>query len=256
MKKSQFERLLDKDFSPDVKDAFGKLQKHLTIQTQEKPSGSKNKSKNETKGVLLRGVVRGLSLKQKIEKNKNGGSRNGVSLLPILSRERKNLHSFRLPSPSVVALKNNLPYQNLKRIKGKHLLILKLDMEGRYSRADIAGIVGCSEPTVTNTLNSPAIQEMKGRAFQNIEDDYSALLRPAVAAIRLGLHSGDLELKVKTAFSYLKSKGRGLKEVHHKHEHAHKHSGEVEVSAMKAKLLQKVGLDPIDVVEAEFSEAK
>ncbi len=260
--KTQFERLMTKDFSPSVAQTFGILQSHFEIESMNKtviPS-------NITKGILLRGLMRGLVIlhsgngKQEnriqILKKKNGGegNLNGASLTEKSTGERGNLHFFRLPSPSVTALAKRIPYQHLKRVKGKHLLILKYDMEGKWSRKEIASLVGCSEPTVTNTLNSPAIQEMKGRAFQNIEDSYSALLFPAVAAIRDGMKGNNLELRVKTAFSYLKSKGRGSQEIQHKHKHEHTGQVEVEVSQIKERLLQKVGIKPQEAIEASFSK--
>ncbi len=268
--KTQAERIFAGDFSPEVSATFNSLQEHLIPQSMDK----KSFTIGVVKGIFLRGLIKGLTRRKERktlltvgsksenvlsqeEKILRAGSQGRAPFLPIPQIGRRNLHAFRLPAPSITALSRHVPFQKIEKVNGKHLQIFKLHMTGKYSRTQIAEMIGVSDPTVTNTLKNPVILEMKQKALQDVEEDYSSLLRPAVAAIRKGLKTGDLELRVKTAFGFLKTQGKGVSaQIQHKHEHEHAHivTGSIEVEELKNKLLAKVGLDPKGVIEAEFKE--
>ena len=195
----------------------------------------------------------------------------GKSSGPFRDEDEGSNRKFPLPSFSSVrkhllSSKNNL--LEIKIIKSRHLRILELDLSGTMSRSEIARSIGCSEPTITNVLKSPAVQEFKRRALSSMEDEYSSLLKPAISAIRDSLDPDvDISLRQDTAFKYLKTQGKGISSPVsiHEHQHGHIHTGtgdterevvgmRTELSDVKRALLKRFGHDPKKIVEAEFRD--
>lgn len=274
---SKIHRLLNRKFSGDVDKMFnalkGQLDKGATGSSSfGLGSGSVPASvtKAVTKATYLRAFLKGIRLlKEQVAKGTNlsnyenlynfRGSRGCDSRVTSQSQENK---TSRLPLPSIKSVQRHLSLvidNDLKTIRSRHLRILKLDLLGVYSRTEIAEMIGCSEPTVTNVLKSPAIQEFKQRAQAGMEDEYSSLLNPAIAAIRDSLKEGrPIELRQDTAFKYLKSQGKGVSSSINIHKHEHevtgRDGGPIQVSEIKQRLLKKVGISPKDVIDGEFKE--
>lgn len=297
---SKFQRLLNGKFSGSVSRTFEALKSQLEKKNKEEMEGVegvKSTKENITRGILLRAFIKGCRiLKDKRSvgtsvsesenlynfKNENGRERknwvggNGrvggdLGLKPSGPfRDEGGLPAKRFPLPSFLSVKRNLLSSknsplNIKIIKSKHLRILELDLQGIYSRSQIARMIGCSEPTITNVLNYPPIVEFKMRALSNMEGEYSSLLKPAVAAVRDSLQPGQsIELRQDTAFKYLKTQGKGISQPIsiHKHEHGHIHTGEggsdtavlTELSDVKRALLKRLGHDPKKIIEAQFKK--
>ncbi len=304
---SKFERLLKGKFSGDVSRTFDAVKSQLEKKQKKETEASsavENTKESIKRGILLRAFIKGsrileeerkegtsisnsenlYNFKNKHEgerKNWNGGrgrvsescgqkEDHGNSSGPFRDEDENSIRRFPLPSFSSVrkhllSSKNNL--LEIKIIKSKHLRILELDLSGTLSRSEIARAVGCSEPTITNVLKSPAVQEFKRRALSNMEDEYSSLLKPAIAAVRDALGTGqDIELRQDTAFKYLKTQGKGVSSSVsiHEHQHGHIHAGaggdengnmaevRTELSDIKRALLKKLGHDPAKIMEAEF----
>lgn len=281
---SKIHRLLNRKFSGDVSKMFNALKGQLDKGTTGSSSfgsgsngsgsnGSKSVSSSVTKATNLRAFLKGIRLlKEQVASQSNlsnyenlynfRGSRGCDSRVAPCSQENK---TPRLPLPSIKSVQRHLSLvidNDLKTIRSRHLRILKLDLLGIHSRTQIAEMIGCSEPTVTNVLKSPAIQEFKQRAQAGMEDEYSSLLSPAISAIRDSLKSGDINLRQDTAFKYLKSQGKGANSSISLHEHRHAHEvtgrdgGPIQVSEIKQRLLKKVGISPKDVIDGDFKEIK
>ncbi len=267
---STLERLLTKDFSGDTEKMFNALQSQL----KKKAVNAEDcvLEQGVKRGIYLRAFVKGLnSLKKERQKGrdildgenlfqfKNDGSRD-VETLGAFSHNRA-ISSSRLPLPSLTSVARHLTeYIEVKTIRSKHMRILRLDLQGIYSRKEIAKIIGCSEPTITNVLSSEAIQQFKRRAQGLMEDEYSSLMQPSIVAIRESLKpTQDIGLRQDTAFKYLRSQGRGG-DNYVKHEHSHTHVGKdggpIQVSEVKQKMLQKLGYSPENIIEGEFREVK
>lgn len=270
---SKLERLLRREFSGDTEKMFNALQGQLKKSAVKREDcglgqGSMNKA------VYLRAFIRGLNIlrAERIRAVDMTDSRNLFAFRNNGNRRNENrgleplgasLHvravaSPRFPLPSISSVARHLNnYTEVKTIKSKHMRILELDLMGVYSRSEIARKIGCSEPTITNVLKSEAVQAFKRRALLGFEDEYSSLMKPAIAAVRASLNPdfADLPLRQDTAFKYLKTQGKGGENyIKHQHEHSHNHTGSVEVSQAKRKMLDKLGISLDDVIEGEFRE--
>lgn len=265
----KLDRLLSGKFSGNVQKMYDALNQKLKTQETKKEDLA-SLSSNGNRAVFLRSFIKGhnqlrserissqdVSDSDNLFNFPNVGSRSS-DLLPLELVRHGNDSVLRLPLPSIASVaKHILPRTEVKIIRSKHLRILKLDLSGKFSRKEIAKIVGCSEPTVTNVLSTPAIQEFKRRSQRSLEDEYSTLMKPAIAAVRDALKEGvDLELRQDTAFKYLKTQGRGgvPNVIQHQHEHTGKGGGPIQVSDVKKVLLTKLGYDPKEVLEAEYRE--
>lgn len=267
--KSQLERLLNKEFSGDTKKMFDALQGQLKKEALRKDSFDLMKENN--RGVCLRAFIKGLNIirAERIE-NKDltdpdnlfsfGKKSRGVES-PVATSHIGALSSLRLPLPSLSSVARHLTdYLEVKVIRSKHMRILKLDLDGIYSRKEIAKMVGCSEPTITNVLSSEPIQQFKRRSQIQMEDEYSSLMKPSIAAIRDSLKpERDIELRQDTAFKYMKTQGKGI-DNYIRHDHRHQHTGAdggpILVSDVKQRMLQKLGYSSEQIIDAQFKEVK
>lgn len=269
--KSQIERLLNKEFSGDTEKMFNALQGQLKKEALDKSSFDLMKEKN--RGVCLRAFIKGLNTlrAERLEGQsltnpnnlfsfgKNGKSR-GVEA-PVAISHIGSPSSPRFPLPSLSSIARHLTdYTEIKVIRSKHMRILKLDLEGLYSRKEIAKMVGCSEPTITNVLSSESIQQFKRRSQSQMEDEYSSLMKPSIAAIRDSLKpEREINLRQDTAFKYLKTQGKGI-DNYIRHDHRHQHTGAdggpILVSDVKQKMLQKLGYSSEQIIDAQFKEIK
>ncbi len=267
-KGSKLERLLSKNFSGDTEKMFNALQGQLkksAVQRSDFGSGQDQINR----AVFLRAFIKGLNL-LRIERKESidmTSSENLFSFRPrIGSRGAETSGALdpievpsvsRLPLPSISSVARHLTnYTEVKTIKSRHLEILKLDLQGIYSRGEIAKMIGCSEPTITNVLKSEAVQSFKRRALLSFEDEYSSLMKPAIAAVRESLMPRqDIGLRQDTAFKYLRTQGKGGENfIQHDHRHSHSHGGTVEITQHKMTMLKKLGINIDDVVEGEFQE--
>lgn len=265
---SNLERLLNRKFSGDTEKMFNALQAQLKKKAVSKEDCVLKQGTN--RAIYLRAFIKGLNLLRETRKNgsdllkednlfnfsgRDENESRGVSLTPGALVPVGVPVSSRLPLPSLSSVIKHLSdYTEVKTIRSKHLRILKLDLEGIHSRKEIAQIIGCSEPTITNVLSSEAVQAFKRRALGQMEDEYSSLLNPAIAAVRDALHPmRDIGLRQDTAFKYLRTQGKGVEGVHQV-EHRHTVTGKIEVSEVKQKMLQKLGYSNENIMEADFSE--
>lgn len=189
------------------------------------------------KSLLLCSPVNGKNGKN--GENTGNGSGDAHSTRPrfLLTPPSRNSFESSLPDPVVLAL------------KPKHMRILTLHVTGMFSRPQIASLVNCSLPTITNTINSLKGQEYILDHYEGIKGDFESLATPAVSALREGLHSPDHQLKVRTAVDYFKLIGAQTKkkvEV----------SGEIihRAEDVKQKLFNKLGLNPEILIEVEAEQ--
>ncbi len=278
---SKIERLLAGQFSGDTEKMFQALKSQLKKEAVKKEDCSFEGGTN--RGIYLRAFIKGLNQigreRQKasdLTESDNlysfptGGNGNGnvsraveplEASMHVGGTSSARLFSFPMPSISSVA-RHLTDFIEVKVIRSKHLKILQLDLQGIYSRKEIARMVGCSEPTITNVISSEAVQQFKRRAQSQMEDEYSSLMAPVISAIRESLHPdfADLPLRQDTAFKYLKTQGRGIQGSHIEHNHRHtvtgRNGGPIEVSDVKQKMLQKLGYSLDKIVEADFKEVK
>ncbi len=274
---SKIERLLAGQFSGNTEKMFNALKSQLKKEAVKKEDCSLEGGTN--RGIYLRAFIKGLNgIKRAREEssdliesdnlysfptNENDSAGRAVEPLGasmhVGGTSSVRLSSFPMPSISSVA-RHLIDFTEVKVIRSKHLKILQLDLQGMYSRKEIARMVGCSEPTITNVISSEAVQQFKRRAQSQMEDEYSSLFQPAISAIRESLHPdfADLPLRQDTAFKYLKTQGRGVQGSHIEHNHRHtvtgKNGGPIEVSDVKQKMLQKLGYSLDKIVEADFKE--
>lgn len=265
---SKLERLLKKQFSGDTDKMFKALQGQLKKSAKKKEDLVLGQD-IMNKAVYLRAFIKGLNI-LRAERIKSIDVTNPDNLFSFPGRGNQAIETpgaslptgvpsvFRFPLPSISSVAKHLvDYTEVKIIKSKHLRILELDLQGVYSRSQIANMIGCSMPTITNVLASEAVQAFKRRALSRAEDEYSSLMPSAIQAVRESLNPelADLNLRQDTAFKYLKTQGKGGDNfIRHDHQHSHIHGGSVEVSQTKMKMLQKLGISVDDVVEGEFRE--
>ena len=269
---SNLERLLNKQFSGDTEKMFNALQGQLQKQAVKKENCVP--IHGTTQAIYLRAFIKGLNLLKASKKansdildsdnlfnfSGNNGTSRGVSFTPVASLHNGVPGSPRLPLPSLSSVVRHLSdYTEVKVIRSKHLRILNLDMQGIYSRKEIAQMIGCSEPTITNVLSSEAVQQFKRRAQNDLESEYGTLFKPSIEAIRDSLQPGrDISLRQDTAFKYLRSQGRGVESSIQQHEHHHvvtgKNGGPIQVSEVKQKMLQKLGYSPENIIDGNFRE--
>lgn len=97
---------------------------------------------------------------------------------------------------------------NKHRFSGKHAKITALHVAGK-SRTEIATTIGCSLPTVTNTLMRDEARDVINGALDSINQDFNALKAPAVAALRDALSSTDETIALRAALGYFKEINMG-----------------------------------------------
>jgi len=81
-------------------------------------------------------------------------------------------------------LPNGLP--PLKRLTGRHLKILVLHLNGMPG-GEIAQVMRISPITVSRVLNDPLGREFLSRRFDDVEEDFRGLLKPAIDTLREGM---------------------------------------------------------------------
>lgn len=172
----------------------------------------------------------------------NGSRNNNV--------ETSNGKRFLLTPPSRNSFVSSLPFPGIRVLRPKHVRILSLYVTGQFKRTQISELVGVTDATITNVINSRQGQEYIKNHYEGIKGEFDSLAAPAVSALRQGLHSDDEERRVKTAVDYFKLIGSQTKKVI---EHTGKDGGAIQhhVENVKEKLFAKLGLDPNILIEVE-----
>lgn len=157
---------------------------------------------------------------------------------------------FLLTPPSRNSFISSLPFSGIRVLRPKHVRILSLYVTGQFKRTQISELVGVTDATITNVINSRQGQEYIRKHYEGIKGDFDSLAAPAVSALRQGLHSNDEDRRVKTAVDYFKIIGSQTKRVV---EHTGKDGGPIQhrVENVKEKLFAKLGLDPNILIEVE-----
>ena len=102
--------------------------------------------------------------------------------------------------------------EKLKQLSQRHFKIIAMHLTGDYTGKEIAKELGVGVGTIYSVLNDPLAQEVikEFRAGQMTE--LEALYPKAVEAIREGLESGNVGMKLKAVDRYLKMTGIGTEE--------------------------------------------
>ncbi len=94
----------------------------------------------------------------------------------------------------------------LKRLSQRHKLIIGLHLNGK-SHKYIAGIVGCSEVTVSTVIHDPLAQEVITFYYEGVESELKALFPKVVDAVRDALDNTAIGTRLKGVDRFAKLTG-------------------------------------------------
>jgi len=119
--------------------------------------------------------------------------KNSLQYSPDVYRDEKAT-GIRLPNGA----------KPLAKLSPKHLDMLRLHLEG-MKNCDIAVLHGCTDATVSLTLNDPRMVELKKQHKQNVSNEFDALYGGVVDTIRDGLQvTQPMNVRLKSADMFLK----------------------------------------------------
>ena len=102
--------------------------------------------------------------------------------------------------------------EKLKRLSQRHFKIIAMHLTGDYTGKEIAEELGVGKGTIYSVLNDPLAQEVIKEFRIGQMTELEALYPKAVEAIRTGLESGNVGIKLKAVDRYLKMAGIGTDE--------------------------------------------
>lgn len=93
--------------------------------------------------------------------------------------------------------------QPLGKLRPWHVEVVKRHLMG-YSNREVASMMGKHEGVISKVLNDPRCQAMVDRALDGYKKEFKVLKGQAIDAVRKGLKSGDVDVRLKAADMYFK----------------------------------------------------
>lgn len=96
---------------------------------------------------------------------------------------------------------------DLKELNGKHQLVVLLYLEGLPPKL-IAEQTGYNQAYVSKIIKDPLAKALVKEHINEVDEEFRVLYKKAVDAIREGLDSNSIEIKLKAAEKYLRAHGK------------------------------------------------